>query len=190
VTRAFSGDLDKSHREGCAFVRGISCPQVREQADVVIVSGGGYPLDATFYQCVKGMVAALPLLAENGTVLCAGSCSEGIGSAEYSSLMKRYSGRWKRFYTDIRDETFFVKDQWQFQMQAKVLARTGMQNLVFLTDGLGDEQLKLLSVNGIACDRSDVQNRIQGLLQGYVSQNLKIAFIPEGPYCTPLPSAD
>jgi lactate racemase len=186
ITGVFSGELDASHRAGCAFVRRISCPAVCGKADVAVVSGGGYPIDATFYQCVKGMVTALPMLAPGATVVSMGSCTEGIGSETYTSLMQRYTGRWREFLSDAAQESFFVKDQWQFQMQTRVLAATGEQRLVFLTDGLTQKQLASLSVNGVAAQKGRVQEKLQAIIDRYVSEGKSFAILPEGPYCTPL----
>ena len=59
--------------------------------------GRDYPaafaLDKTFYQTVKGMVGALPVVKNGGTILIASECSEGIGNRAYADLMLRYEGR-------------------------------------------------------------------------------------------------
>ncbi|MHC4481643.1 MAG: nickel-dependent lactate racemase family protein, partial [Planctomycetota bacterium] len=90
LVRAFAGELEAAHREACDCVRRCACPTAAGRADLVVTSSGGYPLDATFYQCVKGMVSCLPVVRQGGAILSLGGCSEGIGSAEYAGLMKRY----------------------------------------------------------------------------------------------------
>ena len=42
---------------------------VREPFDIVITTNSGYPLDLTFYQGVKGMIAAVPILKPGGTII-------------------------------------------------------------------------------------------------------------------------
>ena len=93
MVRAFAGEMELAHQRACEFVRDCACPRVTDRADVVVTSCGGYPLDATFYQCVKGMVSCLPTVREGGAVVSFGACSEGIGSAEYEQLMRHYAGR-------------------------------------------------------------------------------------------------
>ncbi len=186
VVRAFAGDLDAAHERACEFVRSCACPRVEREADVVVTSSGGYPLDATFYQCVKGMVSCLPAVREGGVIVSFGGCSEGIGSAEYAELMRQYSGRWQEFLSDIRKPGVFIRDQWELQMQARALARVGQQNLHFVTDGLADEELQYLSVNGHAVQPGEVAGRVQELLEEIVADGMTVAVLPEGPYCAPV----
>ncbi|MBN1900094.1 nickel-dependent lactate racemase, partial [Candidatus Sumerlaeota bacterium] len=87
VVKAFAGEIESSHIAACEFVKQYACPQVKKECDVVITSSGGYPLDATFYQCVKGLVSCLPTVKKGGTIISIGGCREGIGSSEYKEMM-------------------------------------------------------------------------------------------------------
>jgi len=183
---AFAGELESAHAAACEFVRECACPQVREQADVVITSCGGYPLDATFYQCVKGMVSCLPAVKKGGTVVSFGGCSEGVGSPEYVETMYKYAGRWPDFLRDIRMSGTFVKDQWQFQMQCRALDKVGEDNLIFVTDGLDQRQLDKLSVNGQAAGRRTLNEVLNSILQSELHHSKRVAVLSEGPYCAPV----
>ena len=55
---------------------------------VVVTCSAGYPLDTTFYQCVKGMTGALPIVKQGGTIVLAASLTEGIGSPQFQQLFK------------------------------------------------------------------------------------------------------
>ncbi|MBU1183549.1 MAG: hypothetical protein KKF00_15585, partial [Proteobacteria bacterium] len=79
-----------------------------------------------------------------------------------------------------------IKDQWQFQMQTKILQHVGDNNLIFVTDGLSASELTRLNVNGIHASEDCIQQRIQELLDGLIHEGRSVAVIPEGPYCTPL----
>lgn len=186
MVRAFAGELEAAHERACDFVRACACPPVEEQADVVLTSCGGYPLDATFYQCVKGIVSCLPAVREGGVIVSFGGCAEGIGSPEYAGLMREYSGRWRAFLRDIKRPGVFVKDQWDLQMHARALAEVGQQNLYFVTDGLPEEELGSLSVNGRAAQPGKVGEAVQSLLDEILTPARTLAVIPEGPYCTPV----
>ena len=186
IVEAVSGELEASHQVTCEMVRRYTCPQVEQQRDVVLTSCGGHPLDATFYQCVKGMVAGLPAVRRGGTVVALGSCSEGIGGSEYRNLMFEYGSRWQEFLKDIKGNDTTKRDQWELQMQTKVLDHVGDDNLIFVTDGLNAWDLKRLSVNGVHAAESDLQKRVQELVDGFVFEGRSLAVIPEGPYCTPL----
>jgi len=186
IVQAVSGDPEASHEEACNLVRRHACPAKRNEADVVITSCGGYPLDATFYQCVKGMIAALPLVKQNGIILATGGCSEGIGSREYKNILFQYTDRWEKFSRDFEGRQDTLKDQWEFQMQTKVLKHIGQDNLIFATDGLGEGDLKRISVNGMHIQTERMEEELQKLVNDYAAQGKSIAVIPEGPYCTPL----
>src|SRR5208337_1025054 len=57
VAGVFCGDLEAAHAEGMRFVEAESHVALDRAADLVIVSAGGDPLDATFYQAIKGIAA-------------------------------------------------------------------------------------------------------------------------------------
>lgn len=186
LVRAFAGELAAAHGAACGFVRECACREVGREADVVLTSSGGYPLDATFYQCVKGFVSCLPAVKEGGKVIAFGGCSEGAGSPEYAALMEDYSGRWREFLADIKEPGVFTRDQWQFQMHARALEKVGQENLHFVTDGLSAATLQKLSVNGHAAGAGGVGRIVQRLLGRALARGGTLAVFPEGPYCAPV----
>jgi nickel-dependent lactate racemase len=186
VVRAFAGGLEPAHDAACAFVRACACRPVTRPADVVVTSGGGYPLDATFYQCVKGFVSCLPAVRPGGTVVAFGGCAEGIGGPEYAGLLARYAGRWRAFLEDIRQPDAFTRDQWEFQMHARALERVGESGLHFVTDGLPAAALANLSVTGHAAPAGGVGPAVQELLDRALAGDQTVAAFPEGPYCVPV----
>ena len=186
VARAFAGDMELAHQRACEFVRDSACPRVAAQADVVLTPCGGHPLDATFYQCVKGMVSCLPTVRPGGTVIAFGSCSEGIGSPQYAGLMAEYADRWREFLDDIAKPGFFVRDQWELQMQTRALERVGEEGLHFITDGLDFPRIATLTVNGHAVEPGRVAETVQELLEQAATGGRTVAAIPEGPYCAPV----
>jgi len=186
VVRAYAGELEAAHGAACDFVRHCACPQIDTPADVVLTSCGGYPLDTTFYQCVKGMVSCLPAVKPGGVLIAFGSCSEGIGGPEYADIMRQYAGRWEEFLRVIRDPARFVKDQWEFQMQCRALAKVGSENLHFVTDGLGLPDLDALSLVAHHAERGTVECVLQEMVNNTVQDGDRLAVFPEGPYCAPV----
>ena len=85
-------------------------------------SAAGYPLDTTFYQSVKGMVGALPIVKPGGTIILAASLSEGIGSPEFQQLFDEQRRRSTASWSGSSARTYFVMDQWQLEELAKVCA--------------------------------------------------------------------
>ncbi|MDZ7375841.1 MAG: nickel-dependent lactate racemase [candidate division KSB1 bacterium] len=118
----FAGDLEKAHQRGVEFVREQVGDTVAEPVDIVITTSAGYPLDATFYQSIKGLTAALPIVKKGGTIILAAECREGLGSPEFSKLLRETEDV-EVFMHNILKDDYFVVDQWQFEEYAKVLRK-------------------------------------------------------------------
>lgn len=83
-----SGDIFQSWEEACRLANQIYTVPISEQADVVIVGGGGYPKDMSFYQGSKAIDNVEPALKRNGTLILISECREGGGPAEYFDWLK------------------------------------------------------------------------------------------------------
>ena len=188
VVNAFSGELNSAHKKACEFVIEHACPKIDKEYDIVITSSGGYPLDATFYQCGKGIVSCLPVVKKGGIVISVGNCSEGIGSPEYKETMFKYSESWEKFIEDIQATDIVIKDQWQLQMQARTLGKIGKNNLYFVNDTLPKEDLVKLNVNPIHAEKGKVTDTIQNLIDLLIEKKNTVAIFPDGPYCAPIES--
>jgi nickel-dependent lactate racemase len=185
INHIVSGELFASHFEAVKYVKEACCPVVAEEADLAVTSCGGYPLDATFYQCVKGFVNCLPAIKKQGEIIAFGSCMEGIGSPEFTGIMEKYSGNHRQFILDISRNSFFIKDQWQLQMLIRVLDKIGQDNLHFFTSNITNERLSLLSVHPHAVSVKELESSIQRQIDAAISSKKRVAVFPEGPYCSP-----
>lgn len=180
----YCGDLEQAHLAGCKQVAQWTTAEFEGHFDLVITNGGGYPLDQTFYQTVKGMCTALPALCEHSTLLIASPCGEKLGSKAYTDLMLQYKGDWRRFLADIAAHPGrTLLDQWEYQMQCRVLERIGVHRLWLVSDGLPCEMMRDAAVNPILCE-GDCCRRMQRTIDEYAGAhpNDRIAVIPEGPY--------
>ena len=179
----YCGDMVEAHVAGVRDVAQWTTAVIDEPFDLIITNGGGYPLDQTFYQTVKGMVCALPAAHEGSTILLASACAEGIGSPECIATLMRWGLDWRGFLNHIADPENFVKDQWQFQCQARVLERIGVERLCFFCDALPRDVQRKLGVNPI-CGEGTVQERLQCAIDAYLASHTdaRVAVIPEGPY--------
>lgn len=186
ITGVFAGELDAAFEAAVAHVDGFCRAELAEPADIVVTSGGGYPLDKTFYQTVKGMVAALPAVRPGGAILIASECSEGIGNPEYAQLMFRYSGRHEQFLRDIEATEEVQQDQWEFEEQCKALARVGVEGLVVCTDGIAADTLSRLSATpaAVLCGEAAPGRQLQGALDALLRRRpgARVAVVPDGPY--------
>jgi nickel-dependent lactate racemase len=109
-----AGDMEGAFREGVGFVRGLVCDTVPEPVDIVVATSAGYPLDTTYYQSVKGMVAAMDIVKPGGTIILAAGLSEGIGSPEFRRIFQEHSSA-EEFVERIKNTDYFTLDQWQVE---------------------------------------------------------------------------
>ncbi|MDY0171249.1 MAG: nickel-dependent lactate racemase [Thermoguttaceae bacterium] len=173
ILDVFAGDMEAALLRGVEFVRPLVTDTVSEPVDVVVTSSAGHPLDTTFYQSVKGMVAALPIVKPGGTIILAAGMSEGIGSPEFQGLFRDNTSL-DQFMHRILHEDYFVMDQWQLEELAKVRRHAKVR---VVTDGLPAETLSQLFVEPAVT----VEAAVADALAEYGPQ-ATIAVIPEGPY--------
>ena len=50
ITGIFCGDLEDAFYKGAGFCKNFSTFEIEKQADIVLTSAGGYPLDCNLYQ--------------------------------------------------------------------------------------------------------------------------------------------
>jgi lactate racemase len=172
ISGVFAGDPVKAHAAGVAFVEQTCLERLEELVDAVITSSAGYPLDLTFYQCVKGITAAAHMVKPGGRILIVAQCAEGVGSPEFA---RRLSGlkNFKDFLKDIRTAPVEV-DQWQLEK----LALTGEKyELYFFTPGVTKGQLGFLAESAFSTLEEAVAATLAGL-----PDDARVALVPEGPY--------
>jgi nickel-dependent lactate racemase len=168
-----AGDMEAAFLEGVEFVRAVVVDTVPEPVDIVVTSSAGYPLDTTFYQSVKGMNAALPIVKEGGVVVLAAGMSEGIGSPEFADLFRRY-GSLDEFLDGIVGRPCHTLDQWQLEKLATVRRKARVK---VVTSGLPRE-----TVNGLFVEYApSVEAAVSDALRER-GPEATIAVIPKGPY--------
>ena len=173
----FAGELHEAWRAGVAFVRGNVLAEVPEAVDIVITSGGGYPLDLTFYQAVKGMVGALPILKTGGTIIIASACDEGIGNPHFAQTLLDFDDL-EIFMQTISNPLWKpVADQWQVEELAK--AARG-RKIRMVNRGIPPEVLAELFV----VPHATVEEALEAAIQEH-GGDAKIVVIPKGPYVLP-----
>ena len=142
-----------------------------------MTGAAGYPLDATYYQTVKGMVGPIDILAPGGRLIIASECSEGIGSAQFIEAQRRLIQLGPdRFLRSILLKSHAAIDEWQTQMQLKAMALGSIQ---LYSTGLDEAQHALTGVTRIESVSSAVHDSVEA------SDDNAVAVIPEGPYVIP-----
>ena len=123
VIGATAGDMAAAHEAGVRMMSELCTVQARE-ADIVITTNGGYPLDQNIYQCVKAMAAASAVCRDGGVIIVAACCNDGHGG---DSFYETFSGEpdTKKILDGIRSrkERDTVPDQWQSQILCRILLR-------------------------------------------------------------------
>ncbi len=171
-----AGHMEHAWHEGVKFVENVVRVPVKEPMDVVVTSCAGYPLDTTWYQAIKGLLGALPIVKQGGTIVLAASLTEGVGSPEFQHLLADNTDL-SAFIQRILGKDYFVMDQWQLEEFVKVAKRCKIK---VVTQGLSPETLKQCHVEA----SPSVEQAVADCLKEY-GPNAKIAVIPKGPYVLP-----
>ena len=123
VVGAFAGDCEQAHVAGTEFLKGLcQCP--RTEADIVITSNNGYPLDQNIYQAVKGMTAGEATCAEGGVIIMVAACNDGHGGVSFMETMTQAltpAQILERIQATPKAHT--VPDQWESQILARILSK-------------------------------------------------------------------
>ena len=173
LTGVFAGDLERAHAAGTRAVEQHVRVDLDRAADVVIASAGGFPLDDTYYQAIKGMVAALNIVRRGGTIILAAAITEGIGSAEFQRLLAGTSGN-DDFMARITSPGFFSIDQWMVQHLCQVRRKA---DVILVSGGIPAAAAPGLLVSSAPT----VEDALARCLQRYGAQ-AHVAVMPQGPY--------
>ena len=173
LLKVVAGDMEQAFLEGVDFCRQVVTDKVQEPVDIVVTSCAGYPLDTTFYQAVKGLTGALPIVKQGGTIVMAASLSEGIGSPQFEQLFDENTDL-EAFVDRILNTDYFVMDQWQLEELAKVRRKAKVK---IISDGLPSETINRLFVESAP----SVEQAVAESLEEY-GEEASIAVIPKGPY--------
>ncbi|HVN87088.1 MAG TPA: nickel-dependent lactate racemase [Candidatus Binatia bacterium] len=173
VTGVFAGHIEQAHAVGMDFVAHAVSIAIDAPADIVVTSGGGFPLDDTYYQSIKGMIAALNIVRPGGTIILAAALKEGIGSADFQQLLRETRGN-DDFMARITTPGFFTIDQWMVQHLCQVLRKA---QVIVVTDGLPADAVRTLLVDHAPTVESAVQRA-----RTRVGTAPRLAVLPQGPY--------
>jgi nickel-dependent lactate racemase len=173
LLRVVAGDMVAAHLEGVNFAREPLMATLPEPVDIVVTTSAGYPLDTTFYQAVKGIVTAMPIVKQGGTIILAASMSEGIGSPEFQRVFEE-NPTLEGFMQRILAKEYFMMDQGQVEELAKAKRHAQVK---VVSDGLPPETLRRLFVEPAA----SVEAAIADSLADH-GPDATIAVIPKGPY--------
>jgi nickel-dependent lactate racemase len=171
ISGVFAGHCNHAHVAGCDRVARHALVRLDARAEMVVTSGGGYPLDATFYQISKALICAMDILKKGGTIVVACECREGLGNPEFCDILRSVCGHGE-FCERFSDPGNFVIDQWCAQNIYRVMDHAGA--VYVYSPGLTREDLNQLGAIKI--------DGIQQTLDQLLPSHNRVIVAPEGPY--------
>ena len=132
IIRVCAGDPILAHHVGCSFLGVLCCAKFREEADIVITTNGGYPLDQNVYQAVKGMTAAERAVKDGGVIIMCAATNDGHGGESFYRMISEAKSP-EAFTEEVMkrspDET--LPDQWEAQIFFRILSKA---RVIYVSD--------------------------------------------------------
>ena len=176
ITAVFAGDFLAAHRAGCDYVRDHAMAPVEREFDIVITSNSGYPLDLNMYQAVKGMSAASQIVRQDGHIIVAADCWDGVPDhGQYGKLLSGARTP-EQLLETIRSPGFVAQDMWQAQIHALICQKATVH---FYSKNLTKKQIR----NGFMEPSADIGATVQRLTDGGAAR--RICVLPQGPMTIP-----
>jgi nickel-dependent lactate racemase len=83
IIAAFAGDWREAHEAGCRFYRERFAFPLKEKADLVIASCGGFPKDINLIQAHKAMEYASQSIKDGGVMILLAECRDSFGNSTF-----------------------------------------------------------------------------------------------------------
>jgi len=171
ISAIFTGQWENTHKIGYEYVRENAMCRVNRLYDIVITTNSGYPLDLNLYQCVKGISCAAEIVKENGVIIMAGECSEGIPSnSPYHKILQMEQSPEKLFELILNNKQT-IPEQWQAQIQTKIQKKA---KVYLYSDCLNEKEIN----EALLLQCKDIEGLVK-VLGG------SVAVIPKGPQTIP-----
>ncbi len=171
IAEIFVGEWEKTHKKGYSFVQENAMYKVDKLYDTVITTNSGYPLDMNLYQCVKGMSVASQIVKENGTIIMAGECSDGIPRGSHYHKILKMGQNPSQLLEKILSFEETIPEQWQVQIQMLIQKKA---KVYIYSDKLSDEDIS-----------DSLLTRCEDIEELACSCGGSIAIIPQGPQVIP-----
>jgi nickel-dependent lactate racemase len=168
-----TGDPVIAFKRGVEALKRTVMVKTDKLYDVAVVSGGGAPLDNSFYQSIKGYLAALNIIKKGGKIILLSGCDQGVGSESFEKFMKRTPEQTEKL---ISRKPAFYHDQWMAQhlLQIKRVA------LLYLYS----PGIKKGAINGQWVTQLE-KNEVFELINREKTACNNIAVLPFAPYIVP-----
>ena len=179
LVAATFGEIIASHLAAVQYVRSSAELAVSRRFGTVVTSAGGYPLDKTYYQTVKGMVTPLDVLSPGGTLIICSECSEGMGSHEFVKAQESLLNLGPTaFLKTLTNKSLADIDEWQTE---ELLKSINVGRVVLFAPTLDSD-----AATGVE-RTNDLDSAVRDAVERWRMQGGEegMAVIPEGPYVVP-----
>jgi nickel-dependent lactate racemase len=171
IIAAFAGSLDKAHRKGCEFVSSLAKVN-KVTGDIVVTSNGGYPLDQNLYQSPKAISTAAQCAGDDGVIIIAASCCDGVGGVNFEKLMLKGSPQEILDFVSSVPDQETIPEQWCAQILSQILLK---HQLILVTTFLDHEIIKKMNI--LPASTLDVALNMAYEIKG---ENASVVVIPDG----------
>ncbi len=167
VIAAVSGENNAAFLEGIKIYDSIYKKEVKDTADIVITSPGGYPKDINLYQSHKALENVKDIVSCGGKIILIAKCSEGFGEDTFARWMAD-AANYQLLSKKIREK--FILGGHKAVAISKILSKTD----VFLYSDFNRSTTENMSFKKL--------DNIQKYLDSQISKNssIKITIVPTG----------
>ncbi len=138
------GDWEKSWLKSCEIVHEAFSVPIKEKADIVIASCGGFPKDINLYQGIKTLFNMSYAVKPGGTMIFIAECREGGGSPDFFDWRHPL----KKGILDNELRAHFTIAGYIFYAGCEAIARGNVLMLTSFSEDLGPEVLKDMNITG------------------------------------------
>lgn len=168
LVKVVAGDVTKAHREGTKYINDMFRREIEEKADIVITSPGGFPKDIDLYQTHKAMENASLAVKDDGIIIIAGECEDGLGEENFSEAL--LNDNTPQDLIDELEHKFILG-----RHKASRIANIHLNSEIYLVSNLKDSIKEKLFVNNF----EDVNKALIKALE-VKGQKAKVLLIPYG----------
>lgn len=175
IAAVVAGELVEAHTRGADLVDHHYGVPIREKADLVIASCGGYPKDINMYQSYKTIHNMIPALKKGGVGIVLTESREGIGSQIFEEICTGFScnqDREKELRSnfDIAGYMGYTQLRW-----------TQEHHLLAVTD-LPADQIRALNMIPVKTLEEALR-----IAQKWLKKDFRAYIMPEGSTTFPMP---
>lgn len=150
--------------------------ELNQAADLVIAASGGFPKDVNLYQAQKALLHAAIAVKDEGTIILAAECLEGVGEELFTNTMQL-----SKTPQDILDN--FSKQEFKVGAHKAYLWGTSLNKarVILVADGIDEATAEIMQVE----KAETLQHAIDMVLKT-LPENPKIYVMPKAPSTIPL----